>query len=160
MTEKDYNYYVDGENDDEYFANNDINKEDYKPKITKVDYDNEKVYFEVAGVEFEKRLWYHHKVGYYFEISKFRYNLDGEITKQYGKVDFQGDEPVILDEDYKRVANILNVKNEKNKARVIKAGFQNGKQKYALKYEQKVIKQSIYKDKLLKEADEINKGDN
>lgn len=43
--------------------------------------------------------------------------------------------------------------------RVVKAGFdRNGKQIYVLKHGEKIIKRSIYKDKLEEEAKEINGG--
>lgn len=47
--------------------------------------------------------------------------------------------------------------NKKNHARVIKKGFNsNGKQNYALKYNGKTIKKSVYKERLEKLAEEIN----
>lgn len=42
-------------------------------------------------------------------------------------------------------------------ARVIKCGLQKGKQRYALRYEGNEIRHSVDKNKLLKEAEEINK---
>lgn len=36
--------------------------------------------------------------------------------------------------------------------------YKNGKRNYALKYEGKIIKKSINKDKLQKIADKLNKG--
>ena len=42
-------------------------------------------------------------------------------------------------------------------ARVIKMGFWNGKQRYALRHEGKNLECSIHKEQLQKKADEINK---
>ena len=45
----------------------------------------------------------------------------------------------------------------KGEVRVVKDGFNYGKQQYVLKYNRKRIKRSINKDKLLKEAEELNR---
>lgn len=46
--------------------------------------------------------------------------------------------------------------NYKNYARVVKGGKNNGKQNYVLKHKTKTIRESIFFDKLQKEANEIN----
>ena len=58
--------------------------------------------------------------------------------------------------DFNDIISELN--NYKDKATIVKDGTRNGKQRYGLYYNGKVIKNSIYKEELQEIADQMNQG--
>ncbi len=78
---------------------------------------------------------------------KLKYSIDKERLEKFQEMLDNGE----------KIPTKEHHETYKDYARVVKCGYWNGNQRYALRHNAKNIEFSIHKDKLQKKADELNK---
>lgn len=74
-------------------------KFDFTIKVQKIDMDNMKIYYTINDVNFNSKILKNSK-GYYFEIDKCRYNLEGKLIRVNGLVEYINGEAVPLNKKH------------------------------------------------------------
>lgn len=133
-----------------------INKDGYYWIVSSKEGNNGKrlhrlIYEDFWDVKLPKEIVIHHKDGN--KLNNCILNLESMTHSEHSKLHHKGKE---FSEQYKQKLseNHADVSKEnnsrwKNYARIIKAAFSNGKQRYSLRFEGKTIKYSVYPEKLI-----------